>query len=97
MAKRARRIYLFRSEFIFDLEHAIVVEVPQPGHATYIFAKPDDLSAFLTVYAGTTKEDICKNRDNVSECLGFLGRVAHGNNPKRWWSELHTRIAESAG
>ncbi len=92
LAKCARRIYLFRSEYIFDLEHAIVVEVPQPGHATYVFAKPDDLSVFLAVYAGTTKEDIRKNCDNVAGRLRFLGRVVHGNNPQRWLKDLCERI-----
>jgi len=92
LAKCARQIYLFRCEYTFDLEHAIVVEVPQPGHATYVFAKPDDLSAFLAVYADTTKEDIRKNRNNVAERLRFLGRVVHGNNPERWLNELQIRV-----
>jgi hypothetical protein len=38
LRKRTRRMYLFRGEYIFELERAIVVEVPAVGHATYIFA-----------------------------------------------------------
>ena len=38
--RRARGIHLFRGEYIFDVERAVVVETPQPGHATYVFAKP---------------------------------------------------------
>ena len=43
---RARRIYLFRQEYIFDVEKAVVVETPQLGHATYIFAKPRSMDTF---------------------------------------------------
>jgi hypothetical protein len=38
LARRARRIYLFRGEYIFDFEKAVVVETPRLGHATYVFA-----------------------------------------------------------
>jgi hypothetical protein len=34
----ADRIYLFRDEDIFDVEKAVVVETPQLGHATCVFA-----------------------------------------------------------
>ena len=40
LCQHARRVYLFREEYIFDLEKAIVVETPQLGHATYLFSKP---------------------------------------------------------
>src|SRR5208282_2548196 len=32
LSRRARRIYLFRDEYIFDAEKAVVVETPQLGH-----------------------------------------------------------------
>jgi hypothetical protein len=34
LARRARRVYLFRGEYIFDVEKAVVIETPQVGHAT---------------------------------------------------------------
>ena len=40
LSRRARRNYLLRDEYIFELEKAVVVETPQLGHATYVFAKP---------------------------------------------------------
>jgi hypothetical protein len=80
LCRRARRLYLFRSEYIFDLENVTVVETPQLGHATYLFTKPVDMSDFLAAYASVTKEDIRQNRDNVAERLGFLGRLIHGTN-----------------
>ena len=47
LSRRARRIYLFRDEYIFDVEKAVVVETPQLGHATYVFAKPRSMDSFL--------------------------------------------------
>jgi len=43
LRKRSRKLFLFRDEYIFELERAIVVEVPEQGHATYIFSRPSIL------------------------------------------------------
>ena len=43
---RARRIYLFRDEYIFELGQAVVIETPQLGNATYLFAKPESMDRF---------------------------------------------------
>ena len=94
LARRARRIYLFRDEYIFDLEKAVVVETPQLGHATYVFSKPRNMDTFLAVYTKITKDDIRRNRDNAAAKLGFLGRVVHGTNPKAWLNEVRERIGE---
>lgn len=94
LCRRARRLYLYRAEYIFDLESVTVVETPQLGHATYLFTKPVDMSQFLTAYASVTKEDIRHNRDNVAEKLGFLGRLIHGVNPRAWLQELKARLGE---
>ena len=56
LARRARRIYLFREEYIFDVEKAGVVETPQLGHATYVFAKPRNLDTFLALYTKIAKD-----------------------------------------
>jgi len=82
LAHRARRMYLFRDEYIFDLEKAVVAETPQLGHATYVFAKPRSMESFLALYTRITKDDIRRNRDNACERLKFLGRVIHGTNPR---------------
>jgi hypothetical protein len=94
LSRRARRIYLFREEYIFDLEKAVVVETPQLGHATYVFAKPRSMDSFLTLYTKITKDDIRRNRDNAAERLGFLGRVIHGINPRAWLKEVRQRVGE---
>jgi hypothetical protein len=94
LARRARRIYLFRDEYIFDVEKAVVVETPQLGHATYVFAKPRNLDTFLALYTKITKDDIRRNRNNSAERLGFLGRVIHGTNPRAWLKEVRLRVGE---
>jgi hypothetical protein len=40
--------YLFREEYIFDVG-GVVVETPQIGHATYLFAKPASMESFLAL------------------------------------------------
>ena len=94
LCKRARQLYLFRSEYIFDLEKAVVVEIPQLGHATYLFSKPAGMTDFLALYAMVTREDILQNRSNVAEKLGFSGRIIHGLKPQAWLKELKVRLGE---
>ncbi len=94
LSSRARRVYLFREEYIFDLEKAVVVETPQLGHATYVFAKPRSMETFLSLYTKITKDGIRRNRDNAAERLGFLGRVIHGTNPRAWLKEVRQRIGD---
>jgi hypothetical protein len=91
---RARRVYLFRDEYIFDVEKAVVIETPQLGHATYVFAKPRSMDSFLALYTKITKDDIRRNRNNAAERLSFLGRVIHGTNPRAWLKEIRQRVGE---
>ena len=93
LAKRARRLYLFREEYIFDAG-GVVVETPQLGHATYLFAKPASMESFLALYIRTNKEDIRANRNNVAERLGFLGRLVHGGSARGWLQELRRKLGE---
>ena len=94
--KRTRTMFLFRDEYIFELERATVVEVPQQGHATYVFSRPANLDQWVRAYARVAKDDIRQNRANTAEQLGFLGRVMHGRNPKTWLRELRAKIGEPA-
>ena len=95
LRKRARKMFLFRDEYIFELERAIVVEIPQQGHATYVFSRPRNLEQWVRDYAVTLKDDLRKNRANAAERLGFLGRVMHGRNPKIWLRDLRAKIGEA--
>jgi hypothetical protein len=94
LARRARRIYLFRDEYVFDVEKAVVVETPQLGHATYVFAKPRSMESFLAQYTKTTKNNIRQNRDNIAAQLGFLGRIIHGTDPRAWLKEVRQRVGD---
>jgi hypothetical protein len=94
LSHRARQTYLFRDEYIFDVEKAVVVETPQLGHATYVFGKPRSMDSFLALYTTVTKDDIRRNRNNAAERLGFLGRVIHGTNPRAWLKEVRQRLGE---
>jgi hypothetical protein len=94
LVKRARRLYLFREEYIFDVS-GVVVETPQIGHATYLFARPASMESFLALYIRTNKEDIRANRNNVAERLGFLGRIVHGVNSRVWVKDLRAKLGES--
>jgi len=94
LCKRASNVYLFRSEYIFALEKAVIVETPQLGHATYLFSKPASMPEFLAVYRNVTKDDIRHNRGNVAEQLGFLGRLIHGHSPGTWLRELKAALGE---
>ncbi len=72
----------------------MVVETPQLGHATYVFAKPWSMDSFLALYTKITKDDVRRNRNNAAERLGFLGRVIHGTNPRAWLKEVRQRVGE---
>jgi hypothetical protein len=94
LSERARRLYLYRSEYILELERYVAVETPQPGHATYLFSRPRTMEAFLALYVTCTKAQIRRNSSNSAEKLGFLGRIAHGTNPRTWLKELRSRLGE---
>ena len=95
ISKRAQRLYLFQSEYILELERCVVIETPQPGHATYLFSKCRTMEEFLAIYMTCTKGQIRRNSSNSAEKLGFLGRIAHGTNPRTWLKELRSRLGES--
>jgi len=94
LRKRTRKMFLFRDEYVFELEHAIAVEVPEQGHATYIFSRPTNLEYWVREYARTPKEDIRRNRANAAERLGFIGRVMHGRNSRTWLRDLRGLVGE---
>jgi hypothetical protein len=95
ISKRARCLYLFRSEYIFGLERAVIVETSQLGHATYVFTMPGNMTEFLALYSRVTKDEIRHNHSNVAEDLGFQGLLIHGLNPQAWLKELKARLGEA--
>ncbi len=93
LKKRCRRLYLFRSEYIFELERAIVVEVPQFGHATYLYLRKD-VEEFVALYAKCTRQEVRRNQANIAEQLGFIGRIAHTKDHSLWLRELRSKLGE---
>ena len=95
LKKRSQNVYLFRDEYIFQLPRAIVAEVPQLGHATYIFAKAGDVREFVnrtpkppeTTFART--EATWRNNSVSSDgsCTAVI--------PRTWDRELRCRIGET--
>jgi len=92
LKKRSQNVYFSRDEFVFQFPQAMVAELPKLGNATYIFARPADVHAFLRRYSKASREYIRKNRSNAADQLGFIARIAHGSNPRTWLRELRTRI-----
>lgn len=88
LKRHSRRLYLFRHEYIFEWEQAAIVEVPEAGHATYVFRRPDNFDGWLRAYSAATRDDIRNNRCNIAETLGFVGRVMHGQNRRTWFREV---------
>jgi hypothetical protein len=95
LLERARTVYFFRDEFIFELERVIAAERPESGHATYLFAKPAKMDDFLRLYTRTTKQAIRANRDNIAEHVGFVGRISHGIKPETWLETLSVFLGGS--
>lgn len=95
LKRHATATYLWREEFIFELEHAVVLEIPQSGRASYVFKRPAVMQSWLAFYIQTSRAEIRKNQGNMAEVLGFVGRVVHGRKPQNWWKELLARTGES--
>ena len=91
---RAKRLYLFRDQYLFLLPSVLVAETPQAGHATYLFSRPDSLADFFRLYGGTTREEILKNCNNAADKLGFLGRMVHGIDKQSWVDGLRIWLGE---
>lgn len=96
LRRRSRTWFLFRDEYLFVWRNVLVAETPQPGHATYLFAKPENLDDFLERYAKLTREDIRRNRGNLATALGFVGRVVRGRRKKRWLADVLRQAGETA-
>ena len=68
---------LLRDQFIFQLSGAIVIEVPQLGHATYIFTKPQDVREFCASTRSHPEMTFERTAETRPKRLGFIGRIMH--------------------
>jgi hypothetical protein len=76
---------------------AIVAEMPQAGHATYLFSRPENIDNFFRLYGATTREEILRNRNNAADRLGFLGRMVHGTDKQGWIDGMKTSLGDNRG
>jgi hypothetical protein len=96
LRKRSRTWFLFRKEYLFLWANVLIAEVPEQGHATYVFTKPESMAAFLSGYSKVTREDIRHNRDGSASQLGFVGRVVRGCKKARWLADVLKYAGEKA-
>lgn len=96
LRRRSASWFLFRDEYLFVWANVLIAEIPQLGHATYVFAKPGDVRVFMRRYSCTSRKDLRRNRDNVSRDLGFVGRVVRGRKKKRWLNDILKLAGEKA-
>ena len=96
LRKRSQTWFLYGDEYLFVWQHVLISEVPQPGHATYIFAKPDNIDGFMSLYSRTNRDGVRHNRNNVASELGFIGRVVRGRRKKRWFTDVLKQAGEKA-
>ncbi|MCZ2080429.1 MAG: hypothetical protein LC130_36135 [Bryobacterales bacterium] len=96
LRRRSTTWFLFRREYVFVWQKALVAEIPRPGHATYVFAKPADVQEFMHRYSCVSRPDIRRNARNVAIDLGFIGRVVRGNKKRRWLNDVLKIAGENA-
>ena len=93
LAARARAVYLFRNEYLFVFGQTVVSEIPQAGHASYIFRPNTSLDAFLRSYAKTTRHAIRTEPKNARTTLGYTGRIPHLKDLSVWIEKIARTLA----
>ena len=93
LAARAKVVYLFRNEYLFLFENTIVSEIPQSGHASYVFHPSLSLEAFLGQYARTTRLAIRTEPQLANKTLGYSGRIAHLKETAAWIANVERTFA----
>jgi hypothetical protein len=96
LRKRSRTWFLFRDEYLFVWANVLIAEIPALGHATYVFASPVNMTAFLERYAALDRDQIRRNADNEASALGFVGRVVRGKRKARWIKDVLKFAGEKA-
>ncbi|HZQ54104.1 MAG TPA: J domain-containing protein [Bryobacteraceae bacterium] len=93
LAARAGAVYLFRNEYLFVFDQTVVSEIPQAGHASYIFRPNTSLNAFLRSYAQTTRHAIRTEPKNARTTLGYAGRIPHLKDLSAWVARIEGTVA----
>jgi len=93
LAARAKAVYLFRNEYLFLFDRTMISEIPEPGHASYVFHPPSSLDVFLRNYARTTRHAIRSEPAIARKTLGYCGRIAHSKDMALWLSNIERTFA----
>lgn len=93
LAVRANAVYLFRNQYLFVFHGTVVSEIPQAGHASYIFHPTTSLDAFLRQYARTTRRAIRTGAPTARKMLGYSGRIAHPKELSLWIAKIERTLA----
>ncbi|MEZ5401159.1 MAG: hypothetical protein R2729_15925 [Bryobacteraceae bacterium] len=96
LRKRSCTWFLYRSEYLFVWANVLIAEVPAAGRAPYVFARPADLTKFLSRYPDSDRNEIRRNAGDRATELGFVGRVIRGKSSAQWLKSL-LRLADEAG
>jgi len=74
--------YLFRSEYIFEMQKAIVVETPEVGaRKQYLFRKRTRLPHSCRVHQVPNKISAGTSQNIAEQTRFYLGGILHGQNP----------------
>jgi hypothetical protein len=93
LAARARAVYLFRNEYLFVLDQTVISEIPEAGHASYIFRPNTSLDAFLGSYTQTTRHAIRTEPKTARKRLGYIGRIPHLKDLSAWIARFEGTVA----
>jgi hypothetical protein len=93
ISPRARAVYLFRNEYLFVFDQTVVSEIPEAGHASYIFRPNTSLNAFLRSYTQTTHHAIRTEPKNARTTLGYAGRIPHVKDLSVWIEKIARTFA----
>jgi hypothetical protein len=93
LAADARAIYLFRNEYLFVFDQTVISEIPQAGHASYVFRPNTSLDSFLRSYAQTTRHAIRTEPKNARTTLGYAGRIPHLKDLSVWIEKIARTVA----
>ncbi|MGH9581431.1 MAG: hypothetical protein ACRD4O_00655 [Bryobacteraceae bacterium] len=96
LALRANAVYLFRNEYLFAFDRTVISEIPQAGHASYIFHPNTSLEVFLRQYARTTRRAIRSDAPTARKKLGYSGRIAHLKDLSLWIPKIERTRARPA-
>lgn len=93
LAARARAVYLFRNEYLFVFDQTVVSEIPEAGHASYIFRPNTSLDTFLGSYTQTTRHAIRTEPKTARKRLGYAGRIPHIKDLAAWIARIEGTVS----